>query len=82
MRKKFYEEPTQEDFGDIFEAGIANGTLIADEDEDEDMFEYPEEPDSVRIGMIGMSFFLSFFYPTNICMYRWEIHADVHALRT
>ncbi len=72
MCKKFYEEPTQEDFGDIFGAGIA----------DKDMFKYPEEPDSVRISMIGVSFFLSFYYPTNICTYRWEIHADVHALHT
>lgn len=53
MRAKFYDEPTQEDLGAVFEAGLANGTLIADEDEDPLDFEYPEEPDSVRFDLFG-----------------------------
>lgn len=53
MRRKFYDEPTQEDLGKIFAEGIANGTLIADEDEDD--FKYPDEPDSFRFSFFGKS---------------------------
>lgn len=54
MRKKFYEEPTYQDLGDVFIDGLANGTLVVDEDEE--AYDYPEEPDSTfALNFLGES---------------------------
>ncbi len=54
MRKKFYEEPTYQDLGDIFIDGLANGMLVVDEDEE--AYDYPEEPDSTfALNFLGES---------------------------
>ncbi len=53
MHRKFYEEPTQDDFSRVFEEGLADGTLIVDEDEDDMELDYAEEPDSSRFNIFG-----------------------------
>ncbi len=58
MCRKFYEEPTQDDFSRVFEEGLADGTIVIDEDDLE--IEYAEEPDSIRFTLYSKSSFFFF----------------------